>query len=60
MKAVFSLILFVVLTVSTTFAQEITLTTNKTNLLASKATIKMPRLAGNLELQNRLLSTAIL
>ncbi len=49
MKVILSLILFVVLTVSTTFAQEITLTTTKTNLLASKATIEMPGLSGNSE-----------
>ncbi len=49
MKVRLSLILFVVLTVSTTFAQEITLTTTKTNLLASKATIEMPGLSGNSE-----------
>lgn len=48
MKVGVSLVLFVVLTVSTTFAQEITFTTTKTNVVASKATIDMPALANNL------------
>ena len=50
MKARFSLVLFIVLTLtaSNSFAQqELTLTTTKENLISSKATIDMPGLSGN-------------
>lgn len=46
-KTVFGLILILVLTVSANYAQEVILTTNNTNIVASKATIDQPGLTGN-------------
>lgn len=49
MKSGFSLVIFIVLTLTTlnSFAQEFTLTTSSANIVSSRASIDLPGLTGN-------------